>query len=348
MVVVVADREGVVEIAGRDIPISATAPEHRALEELVGEQFQRRDRAISLLGIEVDPLVPGDLGGMKGRREGVLGMMAVVAARFLGESVRPGRRPAPEGRHVATVSGDRPCGLRVGGEIKVGRAATAQALDREREEPLVFTEDGDVHQGVDLGEIDVAIPGAHSLKRRHEGCREHSLHPHPVDRLPVGVIAEKLGRRSEQGADPAGDEEILPLCRHIASKRLPPHIQDRDRPSGRRLVVGGRPDQRVGIRLSGMLLLVRLAGRCRVKPSLHGQAAELAEDTRPGLLPRGNPLPDEVELGLTDDAPRMNEGVGLGRRGRRSKSEDGHHGRGSHRHHEGQGHRPGPGRVLRA
>ena len=224
-----------------------------------------------------------------------------------------------------------------------------QPLDPEREEPLVFTEDGDVHQGVDLGEIDVAIPRAHPLKRRHEGCGEHSLHPRPVDRLPVGVIAEKLGRRSEQGADPASDEEILPVRRHIASKRLPPHIQNRDRPSGRRLVAGGRPDQRVGIRLSGMLLLVRLAGRCRRESPLDRHVAKLLQGRGPRFLPRGNPLPDEVELGLTDDAPRMNEGMELGRRGRRrGLGPEGCHDRGSHRNHEGKGHRPGPGRVLRA
>ena len=201
--------------------------------------------------------------------------------------------------------------------MKVGGAAAAEALDSEPEELLVLAEHGDVHQGVDLGEIDVTVPGAHPFEGRAEGRREHPLHALPVGRLPVGMIAEELGGWPEQRTDPPGDEEILPLGRHVAGERPPPDVEDRDPAPGSRLVTGGRPDQRVGIRLPGVLLLVGLACRRRVKPPRNGQAVELAEGTRPRLLPRGEVCLHDVEFGLADDAPRMNEGVGLSRRGRR-------------------------------
>lgn len=116
MVVVVADGKGVVEVAGRGVAIGAAAAEHRALEELAGEQFHRRDGAVSLLGIDIDSLVPGDFGGVEGRSEGKLGVMAVVAARLLAEAVRPRRRrlqkaatlpPSPSIARAASASAAR-------------------------------------------------------------------------------------------------------------------------------------------------------------------------------------------------------------------------------------------------
>ena len=80
---------------------------HRAGEKLGGQKFHGRRVAFLVFCIDINALMPGNLGRVQYRSQRKLGVVAVVATSFLGQSIYPLDRIGPKLVRIAAVASNR-------------------------------------------------------------------------------------------------------------------------------------------------------------------------------------------------------------------------------------------------